>query len=427
MDELGRSPFVEKPIAGNPLLYSGEMTLLPHQGGAQPGRGTIELVCGGARRELRVRFRRQDGQGIGKLPSSKDGKYGIGTGLMRIPLSTEFFVFVTSTSDGELIGESQIIGGDIGTRCHKLVLQLVNCLLPAADVDFRIDDLKFSLQRTKQAYDLTRARLPSVEINLTHELTIKRTDSRPITWESVSSAVGRLLNFLSFVNCSSIPDPVCYGYLSGKPVFFRFESPERTIPTNRRTWATNLGASALQNAFSKFLAATKDEYRAEIFERAIGWQILAEKALRDSWSQPLSTTQMLLEMLSYVVLVEDQKVLSEDGYAKLPASDRIMLLCAQTRQVSDLPFDVFKDLKQFCLANSIINVGELISGIRNKLIHPTKKNREYLSKVPAGARFAAIDCGMQIASLSLLHIMTYKSEFFDVISHKVMRVPWADS
>lgn len=143
----------------------------------------------------------------------------------------------------------------------------------------------------------------------------------------------------------------------------------------------------------------------------------------DSPEQALSTTQMLLEMLSYVLLVEDSAVLSEDGYSKLPAADRINLLCSQINHQVRLEINHQQEVQSFCASNSINSVGKLITTIRNKLIHPTKKNREYLDRVPQSVRITAIYAGIQIASLAILKVINYKGKYYDLNNYELKFVP----
>ena len=157
----------------------------------------------------------------------------------------------------------------------------------------------------------------------------------------------------------------------------------------------------------------------------MSWQTLVDLARYESGEQALFTVQMLLEMLSYVVLVEDAAVLSEDGYSKLPAADRITVLCGYSNQSISITDGEVEELRTFCASNSIANTGQLIAVLRNKLIHPTKKNREYLARVPSGLRGIAINAGLQIASLTVLKTIGYRGAYFDTSTHDVTAVPWS--
>ena len=174
-----------------------------------------------------------------------------------------------------------------------------------------------------------------------------------------------------------------------------------------------------------FVNISQGPFWASVLERAIDWQIMAENAMYSYIEQALFTAQTLLEMLSYVVLVEDRAILGEDGYSKLPASDRITLLCGYSSQKVALQSSWDDALKQFCSGYSIKNVGELIAFIRNKLIHPTKKNREYLDRVPSKVRRFAVSAALQIASLVMLKAMGYSGTYFDTLEHEIKTVPWS--
>jgi hypothetical protein len=84
-----------------------------------------------------------------------------------------------------------------------------------------------------------------------------------------------------------------------------------------------------------------------------------------------------------------------------------------------------KELEAFCRANSITTIGELIAALRNKLIHPTKKTRQYLDQVPEGIRRLAVYLGLQIASLTTLKVIEYRGMYYDTVDDAAKTVPWA--
>lgn len=403
------------------------MTLVPHQGDAYLGVGTLDLTCGHGSRYIQVRFQAVNGKPVMALPGSPDGKYGRGTSLIRLGTPDESFVFVTAFS-GTLgvVGESMYVLRGADQECVSFSAYVLNCLVPGFDLEWTLGDWRIASTRTPCAYDLTRVSLPAHEINLTHTLTVTRHDEKPFRWHELQPALESLLSFLSFANCARISAPVIHGHSrDGGIEFFRFEGPSRSLPTNRRSWATDVNQNALGDGLSLFVQATESPFWVNIFNRVIDWQILAEMSTYDSDTQPLFTVQMLLEMLSFVVLVEDANLLGEDGYAKLPASDRITLLCGHTGQKIAIEVKELEAVNRFCRDNSIKNIGELITALRNKLIHPTKRNREYLEQVPRPVHMTAIVAGLQIASLVILKVMGYNGAYYDTISSEERTVPWA--
>jgi hypothetical protein len=344
---------------------------------------------------------------------------------MQVPLASPFFVFVTSGVSTRLIGESQLITADPQVKYRTLELYLLNTLIPEIKTTWTFGDWSATLERTPCSYDLTRVSLPINEINLTHRLVLHRKDGLLFSWGDVQTQVDQFLLFLSFANCSQVIAPISYGRTNGSLEWFRFEAPDRTFPTNRRSWATKLTPQQLEEARECFTKTTENPFWGSIIRRAVSWQTLVDLARYESDEQALFTVQMLLEMLSYVVLVEDAAVLSEDGYSKLPAADRITVLCGYSNQSISVTHGEVEELQAFCASNSIGNTGELIAVLRNKLIHPTKKNREYLARVPSRVRGIAVAAGLQIASLTVLKTIGYRGAYFDTSKHGVAAVPWS--
>src|SRR5882724_570391 len=420
--------FNEDPTSSANLLplYEGPMTLVPHQGPTLDGIGITELICGPGTRHLRVRYKQTSAHQPSTFPGSRDGKYGPATTFMRVPSSKDFFVFLTSGfGRNELVGEARTMTSHETQVCDYFEVYLLNCLIPITDMTWSFSDWMISSVRTSCAYDLTRVSLPTEELNLTHKLTVSTAARKPFRWSDFASDLNKMHLFLSFANCSPVLAPVVYGYEHGRIQFFRFEAPKRSVPTNRRTWATNASQADLRQALSRFIVKIENDFWQNILTRAIEWQVLTDASTYDSDDQALFTVQMLLEMLAFVLLVEDGAVLGEAGYGKLPASDRITLLCSRTGQSVALRY-LWRggvESQEFCRTNQIGNVGELIAALRNKLIHPTKKNREYLDHVPDGLTSLAVYAGLQIASLTILNVVDYRGMYYDLVDHETHLVP----
>lgn len=406
-------------------LFKGEMTLLPHQGQAISGSGSISLLCGGAHRHLRTVFQPANNADRCSLPGSKDGRFGAGTAFAQIPGFEPFFVFVTSGAGSRVIGESQWIEGGSDVPCDSFEVYLNNMLLPGMTRSrWELPNWEIVAEQTPCAYDLTRHSMPTQEINLPHRLLVRRPDGTKGTWTDAEPSLTAFLSFLNFANDAETHAAVAYGKADNRLRSFLFRVPGRSIPENRRSWATQIPEDDLQDAFRCFLRTLTNPFWANVMQRSVHWKGLAVLSRLDSSAQALLTVQMLLEMWSYAVLVEDAGILGEDGYGKLPAADRITLLCGSSNQAVGLP-KLDHDMQIFCSSNSIKNIGELIAGIRNKFVHPTKKNRDYLSKVPRGLEAVALTAGLQIASLTALRVMGYRGKYFNTLEHQVVPVPWA--
>ena len=223
-------------VSGNTLpLYRGQMTLVPHQGSACSGAGTLDLVCRPGHRHIRVTFDPPAGQAPPDLPGSADGRYGRGTSLMRLPsVQTTSLSSLRQAQTPALHGESRLVIGGSERECASFSAHLLNCLIPGSDVTWTAGDWCMSSTRTACSYDLARVSLPAYEINLTHTLSVSGQDRRSFRWSQVESTVTSLLTFLGFVNCSPVTAPVIYGYDSdGSINCFRFGAPGTRLGANK--------------------------------------------------------------------------------------------------------------------------------------------------------------------------------------------------
>jgi hypothetical protein len=140
-------------------------------------------------------------------------------------------------------------------------------------------------------------------------------------------------------------------------------------------------------------------------------------------------TQAAFELLAHVLLVEDRKTLSADGFRKLPASDKMRGLLVACGIPISIPAECSELAK---LANPEAPDGPgCFTLIRNALVHADAKNRRKLSSIPPAAIGEAWELGLWYLELVLLRLCDYSRTYScrlvhnDFKGNEVRPVPWA--
>jgi hypothetical protein len=183
----------------------------------------------------------------------------------------------------------------------------------------------------------------------------------------------------------------------------------------------------LPEAFSGFDTRFRDAQWQEAFHLALYWY-LESNACAGGVEGSLILIQTALELLSFEILVNERKWLSEDGFAKLPASDSIRLVLASAKIPLDIPAQ-FKDVLALAKSYGWMDGPAALTGIRNALIHCTSKNRTRLSGKTTAIR-DAWELGLWYMDLVLLNLIGYSGKYCDRRARSgfvgdELPVPWA--
>jgi hypothetical protein len=140
--------------------------------------------------------------------------------------------------------------------------------------------------------------------------------------------------------------------------------------------------------------------------------------------------QAAFELLAWTLLVEDQRVLSEDGYQKLPASDKLRLLLSSCGIPPTIPSSMCA-LAKAAGAHTWVDGPQAITEVRNALVHASPKKRKKVFGGDADARCDAWWLGLWWLELVLLRLFDYQGKYSNRLirdgwkGEEVEPVPWA--
>ncbi len=257
---------------------------------------------------------------------------------------------------------------------------------------------------------------------------LKREDSRPFTADEAVAALNATAWYLSFA-CGSWTSPCLpKGFDADGNLVWEVWDERRTTPyRDRKNWLDRIHGAQCEGPFAGFMKLWLDEAWEEVIRTAIHWYVEAN-AQAGSIEGSIILTQTAFELLASAVLVENYGWLSNDGYEKLAAADRIRLLFLWAGIPTAIPAEL-DELAKLAAADNWPDTSTAMTMIRNTITHPTKKNREKFGRHSTKARIDTWELGLWNLELCLLRLFDYSGTYGNRITQRfqgeVSPVPWA--
>jgi hypothetical protein len=150
-----------------------------------------------------------------------------------------------------------------------------------------------------------------------------------------------------------------------------------------RGWLDEHHGQHLSDAFPGFMARWSHENWQEPLELAVTWLIEASRQSGGT-EGAIAFGQIPLEMLAWLVFVDDRTVVDPDEFDKLSAASKLQMLLAHCR----IPFEIPRGLstlakvatEQQRKSGKLVTGPQLVTKVRNTIIHPNEKNRKILAE-----------------------------------------------
>ncbi len=345
-------------------------------------------------------------------------------------------------------GASSRLKGVINQRVvrpHDVVASYVLFLLPNFDAPFGLPlayqdgssraarniliggGWKLTLDATDKAKEALESLQATGGFAATQVGRIEREDGKQFTAADSWPALNALRWYASFC-CGRWTGPYLpIGFNEQNVIVWEAWDYCRAAPYRTRlSWMDACNKEHFEAPFPGFMKKWLDENWEEAIRVAIHWYVEAN-AQAGSIEGAIVLTQTAFELLSSVVLVENHAWLSNDGYEKLAAADRIRLLFLWAGIPTAIPAEL-DHLTRLAKAENWPDSPTAMTMIRNTITHPTRKNREKYGKHTHDARFDAWRLGLWYLELCLLRLFEYGGTYASRITQRwtgqVESVPW---
>lgn len=271
---------------------------------------------------------------------------------------------------------------------------------------------------------------------------IRKENGEQFKKKDIPPLLDALRIFLSFAFAEWMPPLLIVGSNTVREKSWqRWES--FTVPENMgfSGWIDNRHSKNLSVAFPGFMALWSKEMWKEPLELAVNWLIESSR-MSGGVHGAIALCQIPLEMLAWLVFVEDRAIVNADEFDKLSAASKLQMLLAHC----GIPLDLPPGLETLSSVATRMQEkdGKRSSGpqlstkVRNTIIHPNKKNRKQLNDwakdnlghVELGhVEWETLQLFLSYITLVLLRLTGFSGKYVNRFTGdgEVEEVPWGDS
>lgn len=295
----------------------------------------------------------------------------------------------------------------------------------AGRIEFEISGYEIIIDKRydykKELYEELRFKNGSI---ITHIGRIKRKDNKVFKSTYIFKLLDEISDTLSFLAGRYIGICMVIGYKDNQNTFRLWKesltTPFKYVPTWSDTIANHHNIEKYMNLMCRKL---HDSYYGPALKHVVDWYI--ESIDNISIENNVVSLQIALETLSYVVIVEKNKILTDVEFEKNTASDNIrILLDACSIYYGKEELNLFNEY----IYNKFNDGVDIFTYFRNKVVHPTRKTKR--ANLTVEDMWNILQIGTRYVELVVLYIINYKGEYSNRLNDRcygeVEVVPWND-
>ncbi|MCM3595039.1 hypothetical protein M4D55_04475 [Metabacillus idriensis] len=211
--------------------------------------------------------------------------------------------------------------------------------------------------------------------DVTHVGTIYKNNNKNFNTEEIIELISWLEWYLSFCSAQQVFIPIQLGFVDERKVWEHYVIIEKEIShyQDNTSWGTIHEAEPFNKSFSNVVTKLRQDIWEDVLKVVLNWYL--EVMGNGMTENKIIATQVALEQLSWVYLVNQEQILDKEAYAKLRTTDILRLLFYQLKiqKKIDSEFTVGKQLLKKYNNDGVYMFVEC----RNSLVHPEKKKNKF--------------------------------------------------
>jgi hypothetical protein len=262
---------------------------------------------------------------------------------------------------------------------------------------------------------------------LGHVGTARKRTGEPFTDEELGELSTCLHFFFSFVRGIRCGPVVPIGRNAQKDLWTEW-GPWRVSSWNSvASWFPAHEPGHLEEAYRGFRGLWEQQLWRDPLIAVIHWYTEANQQT-GGVEGALMFAQTALELLGWVHLVEDLEIISHHGFDQLQATDKIRLLLSRFSISTAIPSS-YSDLSKSRGVLGGNDGPDMVTQMRNAIVHGNPKKRRSLARTARYARFQAVQLALSYLELVLLGLFGYKGSYVRretgrLASDAAAPVPW---
>jgi hypothetical protein len=228
----------------------------------------------------------------------------------------------------------------------------------------------FTIDACPQISDLVDGLKATGGYAITHVGVLEREDGAPFRPSQAEDPLDRIGSFLSFAAGGwAIPQLYVGIAADGRHVFQEFGARQVGRWGGHFRWFNDQDVETLERGFAGFDRLWAKELWREPLQKLIYLYVNANAGPPDVG---LVLAHAALEQMAWHLLVNDRKVLSPEGFSKLPAADQFRLLVS----TCGIPLDTPSALRELAAMRTqgrpVTDGPDRIARLRNDFVHPPR-------------------------------------------------------
>lgn len=309
-------------------------------------------------------------------------------------------------------------------------------------VIFEVETWKITFEQLETAEDIIKQLKVQGGFGITHIGRIEKLNCDSFSADEAKDFLEMFTNFLSFARGFNIALTLLVGYNDKQEKIWEYwEQSAGDSWRNRLSWFPKHYGGKLAEILPGFLNWWREwEDSAKV---ALYWYF--EANYNPLCEQKIVLVQVALELIAWVLLVEEKAVITSTRFNKLPASDKLRLLLSQfaiSLKIPPQPMhsvssntlvskfvetpDPLKDLVQLAKSNNWIDGLHAFTEMRNGIVHPKTKKRQKIYQAPSNAKFDTSELGLWYLELVFLAMFDYQGDYTNRLlrNGQTESVPW---
>lgn len=237
---------------------------------------------------------------------------------------------------------------------------------------------------------------------------IRRVNGKLMTFDEISTLSYKFSTFLSFLNGKRTAAMFCTGFLRDAVIWQDYSRKVVEQHFHVHHWPYTTKTELFNSLWQSFSELWKDKDHQYFLETAINWYIEANtnKVFVES---RIMLAQTNLELLYNWLVIEKLGMLEGKDSAGIAAANKIRLLLSTIKVPKQIP----KDFTSLLGAEKAKDGPEIITIIRNAIVHSQEEKRRKLKAMSPDVKIEALYLSLWYVELSLLFILDYKGVYIN--------------
>jgi hypothetical protein len=235
-----------------------------------------------------------------------------------------------------------------------------------------------------------------------------------------------LSNFLYFFNGRRTAPLFMKGVHEGETLWTDYTAYNIDQYKSVPSWTQFQWFNDVSHIWKKFLALWKNDSDKDFINILIHWYIEANS--NSAFVEgSIILAQTALELIYNWLIIEQKKLIVGNDAENLSASNKIRLILSELKIAPEIP-TAYKELFEFAqqLNADSIDAPEVLTKVRNALIHGQEKKRKDLSNMDDQAKYQTLQLALWYIELSILKIIDYGGKYWNRAMQRNEYVPWQE-